>query len=107
MGLDSDAVIERLATIFQALGNETRLKALMLIKDTKRPLHIKAVSNALKIEYAALYRHIKMLQRSGLVETFEVGRSQVLALKQKEALDQLFQITQKISELIPHDNYSE
>lgn len=96
MGCDSDEVVERLATVFQALGNETRLKALILIKDTKRPLHIKAVSNALQIEYAALYRHIKMLQRSGLVETFEVGRSQVLALKQKEALDQLLHITQKI-----------
>ena len=98
MGLDKEAVVERLATIFQALGNETRLKALMLIKDTNRPLHIKAVSNALQIEYAALYRHIKMLQRSGLVETFEVGRSQVLGLKKKEVLDQLLQITQKLSE---------
>ncbi|MCW4042042.1 MAG: winged helix-turn-helix domain-containing protein [Candidatus Bathyarchaeota archaeon] len=98
MGLTNDEVTGRLATIFQALGNETRLKALMLIKDTKRPLHIKAVSNALQIEYAALYRHVKMLQRSGLLETFEVGRSQVLALKQHEAVNQLLQIAQKISE---------
>lgn len=98
MGLTNDEVTGRLATIFQALGNETRLKALMLIKDTKRPLHIKAVSNALQIEYAALYRHVKMLQRSGLLETFEVGRSQVLALKQHEAVNQLLQIAQKMSE---------
>jgi DNA-binding transcriptional ArsR family regulator len=98
MDYESDEVIGQLATIFQALGNETRLKALMLIKDTKRPLHIKAISNALQIEYAALYRHVKQLQRSGLVETFDVGRSQVLALKHKDALDQLLQITQKISE---------
>jgi DNA-binding transcriptional ArsR family regulator len=98
MGLTNDEVTGRLATIFQALGNETRLKALILIKDTKRPLHIKAVSNALQIEYAALYRHVKMLQRSGLLETFEVGRSQVLALKQHEAVNQLLQIAQKISE---------
>ena len=94
----SAEVIGQLAAIFQALGNETRLKALMLIKDTKRPLHIKAISNALQIEYAALYRHVKLLQRSGIVETFEVGRSQVLALKHKDVLDQLLQITQKISE---------
>ena len=98
MGLTNDEDTGRLATIFQALGNETRLKALMLIKDTKRPLHIKAVSNALQIEYAALYRHVKMLQRSGLLETFEVGRAQVLAIKQHEAVNQLLQIAQKISE---------
>jgi DNA-binding transcriptional ArsR family regulator len=98
MDYESDELIEKLAAIFQALGNETRLKALMLIKDTKRPLHIKAISNALQIEYAALYRHVKQLQRSGLVETFDVGRSQVLALKHKDALDQLLQIAQKISE---------
>ena len=94
----SDEIIGQLATIFQALGNETRLKALMLIKDTQRPLHIKAISNALQIEYAALYRHVKQLQRSGLVETFDVGRSQVLALKHKDALNQLLEITQKMSE---------
>jgi DNA-binding transcriptional ArsR family regulator len=94
----SDEVIGQLAAIFQALGNETRLKALMLIKDTKRPLHIKGISNALQIDYAALYRHVKQLQRSGLVETFDVGRSQVLALKHKDALNQLLEITQKISE---------
>ena len=94
----SDEIIGQLAAIFQALGNETRLKALMLIKDTQRPLHIKAISNALQIEYAALYRHVKQLQRSGLVETFDVGRSQVLALKHKDMLDQLLQLTQKISE---------
>jgi len=94
----SNEDITQLAAIFQALGNETRLKALMLIKDTKRPLHIKAISNALQIEYAALYRHMKQLQRSGIVETFDVGRSQVLALKHKDMLDQLLQITQKITE---------
>ena len=94
----SDEIIGQLAAIFQALGNETRLKALMLIKDTQRPLHIKAISNALQIEYAALYRHVKQLQRSGLVETFDVGRSQVLALKHKDVLNQLLEITQKISE---------
>ena len=94
----SDEIIGQLAAIFQALGNETRLKALMLIKDTQRPLHIKAISNALQIEYAALYRHVKQLQRSGLVETFDVGRSQVLALKHKDALNQLLEITQKMSE---------
>ncbi len=98
MKFKSEEVIGQLAAIFQALGNETRLKTLMLIKDTKRPLHIKAISNALQIEYAALYRHVKLLQRSGLVETFDVGRSQVLALRHKDALDQLLQIMQKTIE---------
>ncbi|MCJ7631640.1 winged helix-turn-helix domain-containing protein, partial [Candidatus Bathyarchaeota archaeon] len=57
--------IERISSVFDALGNMTRVKIVLLIYETKRPLHIKAVAKALKIDYAALYRHVKVLQKRG------------------------------------------
>lgn len=88
--------VERFATIFTALGNAIRLKTLLLIKETKRPLHIQAVSKALNVDYAALYRHVKVLQKSGLLETYDVGRSQVLVIKDKELLEKIFELTNKL-----------
>ncbi len=82
--------------IFNALGNDTRVRILLLVSKTKRPLHIKAIATALNMDYAALYRHVKVLQRTGLLEVYEVGRSRVLSLKKKELIEKLIEIATKI-----------
>ena len=81
--------LRRVTEIFSALGNETRVRILLLIHQTKRPLHIKAIAEALDLDYAALYRHVKVLQRSGLLVVYEVGRSRVLSLKNQASTEQL------------------
>ncbi|MFX0202681.1 MAG: ArsR/SmtB family transcription factor [Candidatus Hodarchaeota archaeon] len=88
--------IQRISKIFSALGNDIRVKILLLVSETRKPLHIKAVAKALNMDYAALYRHVKVLQRSGLLEIFEVGRSRVLSLKNSEMLKQLIEIANKM-----------
>lgn len=88
--------IQRISKIFSALGNDIRVKILLLISETRKPLHIKAVAKALNMDYAALYRHVKVLQRSGLLEIFEVGRSRVLSLKNREMVEQLIEIANKM-----------
>ena len=88
--------IQRISSVFKALGNETRVKILLLIYQTERPLHIKAVAEALKVDYAALYRHIKVLQKSGLIDIYEVGRSRVLYVKNKELTEKLIEAAKKI-----------
>ena len=82
----------RISTVFNALGNMTRIKLLLLVYETRRPLHIKAVAKTLEIDYAALYRHVKVLQRSGLLDVYEVGRSRVLYLKNVESIENLIEI---------------
>ena len=88
--------VREVSKIFNALGNVTRIRILLLINKTKRPLHIKAVATALNMDYAALYRHVKVLQRIGLLEVYEVGRSRVLSLKKKELTEKLIEIANKI-----------
>jgi DNA-binding transcriptional ArsR family regulator len=96
MSSNRELEIKRVTEIFNALGNETRVRILLLINKTKRPLHIKAVAEALDLDYAALYRHVKVLQRSGLLVVYEVGRSRVLSLKNSESTEQLLKIANKI-----------
>jgi DNA-binding transcriptional ArsR family regulator len=50
--------ISRVSVVFAALSNPIRLKILSIISETKRPLHIKAIAQKLKMDYAAIYRHI-------------------------------------------------
>lgn len=88
--------IQRISEIFSALGNDVRVKILLLVSETRKPLHIKAVAKALNMDYAALYRHVKVLQRRGLLEIFEVGRSRVLSMKNRELVEQLIEIANKM-----------
>lgn len=88
--------IRKVSNVFAALGNPIRFKTLVLVNETERPLHIKAVAKILKKDYAAVYRHVKVLEKSGLIRIYEVGRSRVLYAKNKELIKQLVETAKNI-----------
>jgi len=92
----TEGEIRKVSTILNALGNPTRFRIVMLISETKRPLHIKAVAQMLKMNYAAIYRHVKVLQESGLVGIYEVGRSRVLYSVDEELMKNIVDFAKKI-----------
>lgn len=63
---------------FNALGNVVRLRILLMLMDSKKPLHITAVATNLKMDYGGIYRHVEVLRDAGLLHVYEVGRSRVL-----------------------------
>jgi DNA-binding transcriptional ArsR family regulator len=67
------------STMFSALGNSVRLRILLMLMDSKKPLHITAVASNLKMDYGGVYRHVEILRRAGLLQVYEVGRSRVLS----------------------------
>jgi ArsR family transcriptional regulator len=93
----AESDITYLSSVFDALGSEVRLKIVLLVKETQRPLHIKAVAETLHMDYASVYRHVEILKKRGLVQIFEVGRSRVLSLLHVETLNQLLALAQKMS----------
>jgi len=88
--------LERAALLFSALGNKLRLKVILLLASTDRPLHIKAVSKRLGVSYPTIYRHIAVLRRAGLVKVYEVGRSRVVALTKPEALEKVLSTSREL-----------
>ncbi len=90
-------VIDQVADVLGALGNRTRLRIIKLIAETDRPLHIKALSRALKVRYSAIYRHVVTLRKMGIVTVHEVGRSRVVALRYQKELDDLLKIATRFS----------
>jgi len=87
---------EQVSLVFSALGNPIRLRILSLVNETKRPLHIKAVAKALQMDYAAVYRHIDVLKKAGLVQIFEVGRSRVLSPLHADLVEEILTLAQQI-----------
>ena len=87
---------EHLSAVFAALGNPVRLRILQLVSETRRPLHIKAVAKALRMDYAAVYRHVDILKRTGLVQIFDVGRSRVLSLSHADLIKKIFAFAHQI-----------
>ena len=89
---------QQVSAIFSALGSPTRLKIIELVSETQRPLHIKAVAQVLKKDYAAVYRHVGVLENTGLVGVYEVGRSRVIYLKNVELVKQCIDTVKKMFE---------
>ena len=86
--MSDEQQLQHVSAIFSALGNPTRLKIIELISETQRPLHIKALAQVIKKDYAAIYRHVGVLEESGLIGVYEVGRSRVIYLKNAELVKQ-------------------
>jgi len=88
--------LRQVSAIFSALGSPTRLRIVELVSETERPLHIKAIAQVLKKDYAAVYRHVKVMEKSGLVGVYEVGRSRVIYLKNADLIKECVRIVQKM-----------
>jgi len=71
--------LKSVSRTFSALGNTVRLRILLMLMDSKKPLHITAVASNLKMDYGGVHRHVEVLRNAGLLQVFEVGRSRVLS----------------------------
>jgi DNA-binding transcriptional ArsR family regulator len=88
--------LHQISDIFSALGSPTRLRIIELVCETQRPLHIKAVAQVLKGDYAAVYRHVRVLEKCGLIGVYEVGRSRVIYLKNAELIKECVRTVKNI-----------
>lgn len=89
--------LQKASAAFSALGNLTRLKIIGIVSETERPLHIKAIAQLLKKDYAAVYRHVEVLAESGIVGVYDVGRSRVIYLKNANTIKECVRIIKEMS----------
>jgi len=75
--------------MFGALGNAIRLRILLMLMESKKPLHITAVASNMKMDYGGIYRHVEVLRDAGLIQVYEVGRSRVLSPLNTETIKDL------------------
>jgi DNA-binding transcriptional ArsR family regulator len=77
--MSSSEDLKAASTMFDALGNAVRLRILLMLMESEKPLHITAVATNLKMDYGGIYRHIEVLRDAGLLQIYDVGRSRVLS----------------------------
>lgn len=85
------------SSAFAALGNAVRLRILLMLMESKKPLHITAVATNLKMDYGGIYRHVEVLRDAGLIQVYEVGRSRVLSPVNVELVQELISKTKSFS----------
>ena len=94
--MSDEQELQQVSDTFSSLANLTRLKIIELVGKTERPLHIKALARLLNKDYAAVYRHVKVLEKNRIVGVYEVGRSRVIYLKNGELVKECVQRVKKI-----------
>ena len=78
------SVMNEYISIFKALGDETRLRVLMMLK--VRPLCVCELSEAFNIPLSTLSAHLKILKGSGLVVDTKDGRWVVYEISEGKEL---------------------
>lgn len=65
--------VEKMAEIFKALADPTRLKLVRIMAKTDKSLCVNALANKLKVTQSAVSQHLKVLKQAGIVENQKEG----------------------------------
>lgn len=75
-------------SVFHALSSETRIKILRLLLKEKK--HISAIAREIGIAVPVVSRHVKILEKAGLIEKKIIGNVHLLSVK-REKIDHLME----------------
>ncbi len=76
-----DKYLEKLAHQFKILGDKTRLKILMLLKDKELPVN--KIVEQIKTTQANVSKHLKLLHKHGIVKKKQVKSSVFYSIKKE------------------------
>jgi DNA-binding transcriptional ArsR family regulator len=74
------------ASVFAALGDETRLRLISRLCDDG-PLSIAALTTGFAITRQAITKHLRMMEHAGLVRSAQRGRESVWQVERKRLAD--------------------
>lgn len=77
---------DRLAFVFEALGDPTRLNIFRLLSKEKKDLCVTDVANVFKISVPAASYQLKILEMVGLIERERMGQMTCYTLRDKDPL---------------------
>ena len=77
---------DRLAFVFEALGDPTRLNIFRLLSKEKKNLCVTDIANVFKISVPAASYQLKILEMVGLIERERMGQMTCYTLREKDPL---------------------
>lgn len=92
--------VETYINIFKALSDETRLRIVWVLLQSKSQLCVCEIMDALKITQYNTSRHIKVLKECGLVRVKKYGRFVMCSIPQvkQESIKMIFEAISKMPE---------
>jgi DNA-binding transcriptional ArsR family regulator len=87
-------LVKLYSSLFRALSNPTRVAILNMIK--RDQMHISALAKRLRVSVPVAAKHVRILEKAGLIERREYGRSHILIAKTNRVermLDELASVT--------------
>jgi DNA-binding transcriptional ArsR family regulator len=84
------------ATVFAALGDETRLALVARLSD-RRPASISQLTEGSKLTRQAITKHLRVLERARIVHGVRAGRERMFELDPKP-IDELKEYLERVSE---------
>ncbi|MBU1120912.1 MAG: winged helix-turn-helix domain-containing protein [archaeon] len=81
--------------LFRVLGNENRRKILKLLFE--REMHLNEIARKIGVSVPVVFKHVKVLEKNGLVERRRVGSTHLLKIKEAylETIRKLFTAVEK------------
>ena len=79
--------------IFKALSSETRIQILNIL--AKKNMHISGLARTLNISVPVTSRHIKILDKAGLINKLVIGNVHLLSINHKNLENSINQFTDK------------
>ena len=86
MRRSSAAALKTSASVFAALGDETRLSLLAKLTNGE-PQSISRLTSGTRLTRQAVTKHLRVLEAAGVVRASRVGRESRLALQPKAIMD--------------------
>jgi DNA-binding transcriptional ArsR family regulator len=81
------------ASVFAALGDDTRLRLLARLSG-KGPMSITGLTSGAKVTRQAISKHLRVMERSGLVRSSRYGRERRWRLNEQRLADARFYLDQ-------------
>ena len=84
-------------SVFKALSNEVRYKIIKILLETDSCLN--DLSKIFDKDFSVLYRHVKELEKAGLVEMKREGKFYTICIKNKELVKKLLELANEIENI--------
>ena len=81
------------AAVFAALGDDTRLRLVTRLSD-QGPMSITRLTSGSKVTRQAISKHLRVMERSGLVRSSRYGRERRWRLNERRLADARFYLDQ-------------
>ena len=79
--IDKDMVMKEIAELLKILGDESRLRVLLMLKI--RPLCVCEIHEVLDIALSTISQHLKLMKSSGYITDHKEGRWVIYSLNEK------------------------